>query len=119
MYGRHLLNSWSTTQNAEALSSGEAEYYGLVKERAQAIGFKKMMEELGVKSWGQVENRCLSSDIEVSQLWFQGKVAKSEINVEKTDGVKNVAGQLARYMTKENIRFHVEKTSQVIKDRNT
>jgi len=55
----------------------------------------------------------------VSQLWFQGKVAKSEINVEKTDGVKNVAGQLARYMTKENIRFHVEKTSQLIKNGNT
>ena len=40
MYGRHLLNNWNTTQNVEALSSGEAEYYGLVK---------KMMEELGVK----------------------------------------------------------------------
>ena len=48
MYGRHFLNSWSTSQIVVALSSGEAEYYGLVKEAAQAIGFKKMMEELGV-----------------------------------------------------------------------
>ena len=49
MYGRHLLNSWSTTQNVVELSFGEAEYYGLVKGGAQSIGFKKMMEELGIK----------------------------------------------------------------------
>ena len=55
----------------------------------------------------------------MSQLWFQGKVAKSEINVEKTDGVKNVADQLAKYMTKESSIFHVEKTSQVIKQGKT
>ena len=39
MYGRHLLNNWNTTQNVEALSSGEAEYWEM------------MMEELGVKIW--------------------------------------------------------------------
>ena len=31
MFGSHLIKSWSSTQNVIALSSGEAEYYGLVK----------------------------------------------------------------------------------------
>ena len=48
MYGSHFLNSWSTSQIVVVLSSGEAEYYDLVKEAAQTIGFKKMVEELGV-----------------------------------------------------------------------
>ena len=49
MFGRHVLKSWSTTQYVVALSSGEAEYYGLVKGGAQAIGFRNMVEELGIK----------------------------------------------------------------------
>ena len=48
MYGSHFLNSWSTSQIVVVLSSGEAEYYDLLKEAAQTIGFKKMVEELGV-----------------------------------------------------------------------
>ena len=132
MYGRHLLNNWNTTQNVEALSSGEAEYYGLVKGGAQSIGFKKMMEELGVKIGVKLKTDASAAKgiatrrgmgkvrhIEVSQLWFQDKVAKGEIKVEKIDGVKNVADQLAKYMTKESSIFHVEKTSQVIKDGKT
>ena len=38
MYGSHLIKSWSSTQNVIALSSGEAEYYGLVKGASQGIG---------------------------------------------------------------------------------
>ena len=53
--------------------------------------------------------------IEVSRLWLQDKVAKGEIKVEKIDGVKNIADQLTKYVTKGGIIFHMEKTSQVIK----
>ena len=31
-FGKHCLKTWSTTQAVIALSSGEAEYYGVVKE---------------------------------------------------------------------------------------
>ena len=31
MVGRHLIKAWSATQASLALSSGEAEYYGVVR----------------------------------------------------------------------------------------
>ena len=37
MIGGHMIKSWSSTQNVIALSSGEAEYYGLVKGAAQGL----------------------------------------------------------------------------------
>ena len=46
MLGQHLLKSWSSTQNVVALSSGEAEYYGLVKGAAQGIGARNMMQDI-------------------------------------------------------------------------
>ena len=47
-YGEHLLKTWSTTQSVIALSSGEAEYYGLVKGASQGLGLKAMLQEAGV-----------------------------------------------------------------------
>ena len=38
MLGSHLIKSWSSTQDIVALSSGEAEYYGIVKGAAQGFG---------------------------------------------------------------------------------
>ena len=38
MFGSHLLKTWSSTQNVVALSSGEAEFYGLVKGASQGLG---------------------------------------------------------------------------------
>ena len=49
MLGRHVVKTWSTTQGVIALSSGEAEYYGLVKGAAQGLGVKNMMDEFGYK----------------------------------------------------------------------
>ncbi len=48
MLGSHLLKSWSSTQAVIALSSGEAEYYGMVKGASVALGCKAMLSEIGV-----------------------------------------------------------------------
>ena len=42
MLGNHMIKSWSSTQAHVTLSSGEAEYYGLVKGASVAIGVKSM-----------------------------------------------------------------------------
>ena len=46
--GKHLIKSWSTNQAVIALSSGEAEYYGLVKGGSMGLGSKAILEDLGV-----------------------------------------------------------------------
>ena len=40
MLGSHLIKSWSSTQPTLALSSGEAEFYGVVKASGVGLGIK-------------------------------------------------------------------------------
>ena len=47
MLGQHLLKSWSSTQTAVSLSSGEAEFYGVVKASGIGLGYQALLEDLG------------------------------------------------------------------------
>jgi hypothetical protein len=44
-----MVKSWATTQGVIALSSGEAEYYGIVKGTSVALGLRNMLDDLGMK----------------------------------------------------------------------
>ena len=46
--GSHCIKSWSSTQAVIALSSGEAEHYGLVKAASQSIGIKNMLSDMNI-----------------------------------------------------------------------
>ena len=48
-HGDHTIKIWSATQSVVSLSSGEAEYYGMVRGAAQAIGVRSMFEDIGIK----------------------------------------------------------------------
>ena len=82
MIGEHMVKSGCTTQAVIALSSGEAEYYGLVKGSSIGLGIRGIMSDLGVN--GKVNILTDSSaakgisarkgvgrvrHIEVNQLW--------------------------------------------------
>ena len=45
--GQHVIRSWSSTQTVIALSSGEAEFYSIVKGASQSIGVRSMLKDLG------------------------------------------------------------------------
>ena len=48
-FGNHLLESYSSTQQVIALSSGEAEFYAIGKAAALGLMMKHIYEELGLK----------------------------------------------------------------------
>ena len=48
LFGSHVIKSWSSTQPSISLSSGEAEYYGVVKASGIAIGQQSLMRDLGM-----------------------------------------------------------------------
>ena len=48
MFGSHVLKSWSSTQAVISLSSGEAEYYSMVKGASVGLGIHTMMREIGI-----------------------------------------------------------------------
>jgi hypothetical protein len=60
-HGSHVIKSWSTNQAVIALSSGEAEYYGLVKGASVALGIKAISEDLGMNYEGLIEIRTDAS----------------------------------------------------------
>ena len=43
--GDHVIKTWSTTQTTIALSSGEAEYYGIVRGASLALGVRSMLAD--------------------------------------------------------------------------
>ena len=48
MIGNHLIRTWSSTQRVIALSSGEAEYYGMVRGGAEGLGTRTILEDIGI-----------------------------------------------------------------------
>ena len=47
MHGSHNIKAWSSTQQVIALSSGEAEYYGMVKGAGNALGISGVFSGYG------------------------------------------------------------------------
>ena len=45
-----MVKSWCSTQAIVALSSGEAEYYGIVKGASISMGLRSMMRDLGLEA---------------------------------------------------------------------
>ena len=111
MLGSHLLKSWSTTQDAVALSSGEAEFYGIVEGATQGIGMRSLLADMGLQvgikvmtdssaAVGTVHRRGAGRvrHLEVRDMWVQDKIAKGEFSVHKVKGKEDVADILSKYM---------------------
>ena len=94
MWGKHLIKSWSSTQTVVALSSGEAEYYGMVKGASVALGLQAGLSDFDVhcsivlKSDASAAIAIASRrglgkvrHIEVCQLWLQDKVRRGCVQV--------------------------------------
>ena len=105
-----------------ALSSGEAEYYGMVKGLSVALGVRGTARDLG---WEYADAITLKTDasaaigianrigvgkvrhIEVSQLWLQQKVADGEVVIQKVPGGENIADALTKAVDAPALRAHV------------
>ena len=112
MHGNHVIKSWSTNQSVIALSSGEAEYYALVKAASVSIGVKTIMKDMGVEL---TEPIVIKSDasaalgianrigigkvrhIEVNQLWLQEVGARKSISAIKVGGTDNPSDLLTKH----------------------
>ena len=123
------MKSGNLTQKVIALSSGEAEYYGLVKSGSQGLGIRALLGDLGFG--GTV---ILSTDasaavgiasrsgigkvrrIEVSQLWLQQRVVNGGLIVQKVDGISNLADALTKHLGKNSLSSHMESVRLEIRD---
>ena len=115
----HCITSWSSTQSAIALSSGEAEFYSLVKTASQAIGIKHMLSDMNIhldinvhtdsstattitlrKGAGNVRH------IGTTQLWIQDKVKEQVICIKNIGTLDTPADLFTKYLSRDVIDTH-------------
>ncbi len=126
MLGSHAIKHWATTQNIFAISSGESEYYAVVKSASQAIGLQSMQNDINVSlsgieiktdasaAIGIASRRGLGRvrHIEVAQLWIQEKVAQGKLKLIKVPGQVNLADACTKHVPNDILLYHCEHTMQ-------
>ena len=116
MFGSHCLKTWSSSQQVIALSSGEAEYYGMVKGASNALGLHSMLKDIAVDAGvylctdssaakGIASRRGLGivRHVELNELWLQDQVARNEIAIHKISGENNFSDSLTKHATADRI----------------
>ena len=66
MLGDHCIKTWSSTQGAMALSSAEAEFYGMVEAVIKAKGLITLAHEVGFKDLTNVVHLGADSSVATS-----------------------------------------------------
>ena len=112
LLGSHLIKSWSSTQTAVSLSSGEAEFYGVVKASGIGLGYQALMDDLGhqvpLRVWtdstatmGICARKGLGKlrHIDTNCLWIQAKVRSGEVQLRKVRGEVNPADLFTKPLT--------------------
>ena len=105
-YGKHLIRSSSTTQGVIALSSGEAEFYAMVKGTSAGLGAEALLRDMGAPSCKPLQVTVDATagigiasrkgagrirHIATPTLWMQRMVNDGTIMVAKVPGVQNPA----------------------------
>jgi len=116
MLGNGVVKTWSSTQTTIAQSSGEAEYYALVRAAAEGLGMQSVMQDLGwkmrVRLW--VDSSAAKSiasrvglgrvrHLEVKFLWLQEVVRDRRLEVRKVHGAENPADVLTKPKSAEEV----------------
>ena len=122
MLGAHLLKSWSSTQPSISLSSGEAEYYGVVKASGIALGQQSLMADLGIKVGVRVWTDSAAAvgicgrsglgklrHVQTHTLWVQERVRTGAMELRKVNGLVNPADLFTKHLaSRERINQLVE-----------
>jgi len=121
-HGEHIMKSWSTNQAVIALSSGEAEYYALVKGVSGAIGTTNLCQDLGTIMEGPIKAKTYANaaidiastlgvgkvrHIDVNQLWLQQKVYEKSVEIIKAPTEEHLADVLTKTVDSIKLRKHI------------
>ena len=115
MIGKHLVKSWSSTQGPISLSSGEAEFYGVVKASGVALGYQALLRDLGVQlplrvwtdssaTMGICSRQGLGKlrHVDTRSLWVQQRVRDGSLELRKVRGEVNPADLFTKHLPGED-----------------
>ncbi len=110
MFGQHAVKHWSSTQASVSLSSGEAEFAGVIRGAGQGLGYQALLSDLGVevplRVWtdssaaiGICTRQGLGKlrHLDTHTLWVQQAVRTKRIDLRKVDGEQNPADLLTKH----------------------
>ena len=120
MLGQHCIKTWSSTQAIISFSSGEAEYYGIVKASSVGLGLKAMLTDMGMNPSLEVLTDASAAKgiasrtglgktrhIEVHYLWVQERVANKDMTLSKVWGHDNPADLLTKHLDAATLQRHL------------
>ena len=125
-HGQHLIKAMSSTQAAVALSSGESEFYGVVRGSSAGIGLKAMSADLGMdmgldvhtdssaaKSMSTRRGFGKAKHISRGYLWIQQRVRDAELKVRKCGTLENVADIGTKHLPAAVVEKHIKACSLI------
>jgi len=111
------LKTWSSTQASIAQSSGEAEYYALVRAASEALGMQSIMRDLGwscrirllvdssaAKSIASRTGLGKLRHLAIKFLWLQECVRRGKVVLSKVRGDVNPADVLTKPKSLEDMK---------------
>ena len=111
MLGQHIIKSWSSTLASVSLSSGEAEFYGVVRAAGQGLGYQSLLRDFGLnlplRVWtdssaavGICSRQGLGGQrhIATHSLWVQQALREQRFTLHKVSGEVNPADVFTKHM---------------------
>ena len=125
-----MLCTWSVTQAVQALSSGEAEFYSVLKGAVEALGFQALAEELGCDfeaprvgsdssaARGVASRHGLGKlkHLQLKYLWVQSAVKRGRIRLYKEVGERNFADLMTKHLQRPKMEELLEQGGFVFRD---
>ena len=116
MHGLHCIKTWSSNQSVIALSSGEAEFYAMVKGSSELLGMISLAKDLKVPLEGHLHSDS-SAAIGISQrrglgkvkhmhtqyLWIQERIRNKDFVVHKIGTDNNVADLFTKHLARPKV----------------
>ena len=112
LHGSHLLKSWSSTQPSVSLSSGEAEFYGVLKAAGAGLGMQSLMRDIGftphLRVWtdssaaiGICARQGLGKlrHIDTHTLWVQQAIRTKRFALHKVSGESNPGDLFTKHLS--------------------
>ena len=110
LIGSHTIKHWSSTQQTVTLSSGEAEFHGVVKACGMGLGYQSLLRDFGmelpVRIWtdssaaiGISSRQGLGKlrHVDTHLLWVQQAVRQQRLQLRKVAGTSNPADVFTKF----------------------
>ena len=113
VHGGHCIKTWSSNQAVIALSSGEAEFYAMVKGSSELLGMLSLAKDLNVPLQGHLHSDSTAAigissrrglgkvkHMHTQYLWIQERIRAKDFSVNKVGTDNNVADLFTKHLAK-------------------